>query len=183
MTEGQARDAVNGAALVVAGLYFYRKLIEPAVRGDRNGATVPRPPAGSPVRKLASYAENEPDSLRGAAAQLAGFGEVAPLGRFIVGFGFSWLVLSLVEAGSPKLAGYMALLIATGSVIGNGYQVSADVSWQLQNTGKARPASSFDNLDTAPTVQIARWEGGSPTNNGPARQQGSARTRSKSRPS
>jgi hypothetical protein len=148
VNESQARDAVNGAALVVAGIYFYRKLIEPAAGATPGGAGV-APAKGSTA---------QPTSIKGAGAQLLGFGPLASTGRFVVGFGFVFIVLSLAEGASPELAGYFALLIALGSILGNGIAVATDLTKQLHlepsvpgTVGEANPA---------PTVRVAAWEPG-----------------------
>lgn len=117
LTEGGARDAVNGAAIVLAGLYFYRKLLEPAMNEGAKPA--------------------QPKTLKGAAGQIVGIGPLAPMGRFIVGFGFVFLTLSMLEGASPDLAGWFALLIAATAVLGNGVAVAEDLAGQL-NAGKPK---------------------------------------------
>ena len=151
MNSEQARDAVNGAAIVVAGIYFYRKLIEPGLAGS-TAVSANGVPTTVPVSLT------EPKSIGGAAAQLLGKGPVASTGRFVVGFGFTFLVLSLMEGASPELAGNFALLIALGSVLGNGLQVSKDVSAQLDEKQRSVSAALGGASPTTPTVQVAAWE-------------------------
>lgn len=137
MTEGQARDAINGAALVVAGVYFYRKLIEP---------------------QQTTKGKKQPSSISGAAGQLIGVGPLASTGRFIVGFGFVFLVLSLAEGASPALAGNFAILVALGAVLGNGVQVTKDLQTQLnEKQSTLRKASLASEAEPA-TVQKVSWE-------------------------
>lgn len=143
VTSGGARDAVNGAALILAGLYFYRKLIEPtvvpAVKGKRSAP--------------------QPKTVAGAAGQVIGVGPLASTGRFIVGFGFTFLVLSLVEGASPELAGSFALLIALGAILGNGVQVTEDLKMQLDEKHQALNKLGAATEPNEPTVKIAMWEG------------------------
>lgn len=122
MTEGKAQDLVNGAALIVSAIYFYRKLIEPAVGAAGSSAgpdATEKPTAG------------EPHTVAGAAAQLLGQGEVASTGRFVVGWGFTFLTLSLMAPAAPELAGAFAALVALGSILGNGTQLASDLEVQL----------------------------------------------------
>lgn len=141
MTAAGARDAVNGAALVVAGLYFYRKLIEPESK-------TPKP---------------QPRSVPQAALQVVGVGPLASTGRFIVGFGVTFMGLSLVEGISPDLAGYFAILIAVGSILGNGSAASEDVRDQLSEKNRALSKLAGEAEPDRPTVMVASWEGRSGT--------------------
>ena len=151
MNSEEARDAVNGAAIVIAGIYFYRKLIEPGLKGT---AAV----SATGVPQTVPVSLTEPKSIGGAAAQLLGKGPVASTGRFVVGFGFTFIVLSLMEGASPTLAGDFALLIALGSILGNGAQVFADVSSQLSETERSASASLSTPTTATPTVSVAAWE-------------------------
>lgn len=108
-------------------MYFYRKLIEPAVAGE--GASTGA--AGSKA---------QPKTLKGAAGQIVGLGPLAPTGRFIVGFGFVFLTLSLLEGAMPELAGYFALLVALTAILGNGAAVAKDISTQLAAKSQGAPA-------------------------------------------
>jgi hypothetical protein len=137
MNATQARDAINGAAIVVGGLYFYRKLIEPQL--------------GSPTAK-------QPASLPAAAAQIVGVGPLASTGRFVVGFGFTFLALSLVEGASPELAGSFALLIAAGAILGNGLKAAEDLQSQLNEKQRGLQQLSGLAEPNTPTVQVVSWE-------------------------
>jgi hypothetical protein len=141
LTSGQARDAINGSAIVVAGIYFYRKLVEP----DPNAALVGRTP------------HRQPNTIPAAAVQLIGVGPLASTGRFVVGFGFTYMVLSLMEGASPDLAGSFALLVALGAVLGNGVAVTKDVKDQLNERERAL-AKASGITSHAPTVRVASWE-------------------------
>lgn len=150
MTEGRAQDLVNGSALVVSAIYFYRKLIEPAVGGSAGASAGSKttPPAAGNVQ----VSLREPETVAGAAAQLMGQGQVASTGRFVVGWGVTFLVLSLLAPLSPKLAGSFAGLVALGSILGNGTQVSNDIVTQLRR----QPHSSTQSAAAAyPTTTVA----------------------------
>lgn len=144
MNAQQAKDAINGAAIVIAAIYFYRKLLEP---------TTP----------TVASRQKQPTTIPAAAAQIVGVGPLASTGRFFVGFGFTFLSLSLLEGASPTLAGNFALLIALGSILGNGIQVTEDISTQLDEKQRALNKLGSLTVPNTPTVQVAAWEPGAPT--------------------
>jgi hypothetical protein len=161
VTEGKAQDLVNGAALVVAAIYFYRKLIEPAAGSEGTpsaGGTAEESAAGnsfvSYFRGPARNKPAQPATIGGAAAQLLGAGQVPSTERFVVGWGFVFLTLSLAIPIAPELAGSFAALIALGSILGNGIQVSTDLRTQLGH--EAHP-SAADQVPTtsAPTTTVS----------------------------
>lgn len=115
MTKEQAQTAITASALVVGGIYAYRKLIEPAV-----GAA----------------------PSKGAVKDAVGLGPVPPIGRFVTGWGVTFLVLSLVASVSPGLGGSMALLVATGDILGNGAALAGDIQRGLGNTDPAMPSTA-----------------------------------------
>jgi hypothetical protein len=147
---------VNGAALIVAAIYFYRRLIEPAA-GQKVTSSVPRETPESveaePRTVFSRYrgpagtgtveGGEDPTTLPGAAAQLLGEGKPAPMERFVVGWGFVFLSLSLAVPVSPQLAGSFAALVALGSILTNGTQVAADIKKQLRaKPGKTAEATA-----------------------------------------
>jgi hypothetical protein len=163
VTEGKAQDFVNGAALVVAGIYFYRKLIEPATgvnaaASSAGGGATPeagdfdlqrvrwRGPAGNYA------APGEPATIPGATAQLFGKGDPPSLERFVVGWGFVFLTLSLSVTASPQLAASFASLVAVGSVLGNGTQVAKDLETQLHRKPSRQAADVGQASPTTPVV-------------------------------
>lgn len=163
VNEGQAQDLVNGAALVVAGIYFYRKLIEPATGGTAaasSAGTGATPAAGESILTrfrgpAGSYeAPGEPATLPGAAAQLFGKGKPAPTERFVVGWGFVFLTLSLAVPVAPELAGAFAALTALGAVLGNGVQVGKDLESQLHHEASKDP-STASTATASPTTTVA----------------------------
>jgi hypothetical protein len=131
--------------LVVAGIYFYRKLIEAPSTSTALGSAKPKPA--------------QPENVVAAAGQIVGVGPLASTGRFIVGFGFTFLVLSLLEGASPKLSGNLALLIALGAVLGNGLKVIGDLQGQLSEKQQALSKLGALTEPNTPTVQMVNWEG------------------------
>lgn len=170
MNDGEARDIVNGAALVVGAMYFYRKLIEPAsaeaagsaTGGAADGAAGESPPEspglittvfkGPTGSRVAGAAAGEPSTVGGAAGQLFGQGPLPSTERFVVGWGFVFLVLSLTIDASPELAAAFAMLVATGAVLGNGVQVSKDLHTQLSS--KAPTSADTSSQGAAPTTTV-----------------------------
>lgn len=163
MNESRAQDLVDGAALVVAAIYFYRKLIEPAT-GENAAASSAgigaTPDAGNepesilanfrgPARNLTS--RGEPATVGGAAAQLFGKGKPPSTERFVVGWGFVFLTLSLAVPIAPELAGAFAALVALGSILGNGAQVGADLETQLHHESSPQTQTS---ADVTPTTMV-----------------------------
>lgn len=147
VTAEQAKDAINGASLIVAGLYFYRKLIEPTI---------------SESSKTTADTK-QPTTIPAAALQVVGVGPLASTGRFIVGFGVTFMVLSLAEGISSDLAGYFALLIALGAILGNGTQAASDIKYQLDERNQALNKLSAEAAPDTPTVQVVSWEGADAT--------------------
>jgi hypothetical protein len=128
MTKTQSNEAIIISALLVAGIYGYRR----ATEGAKAKSEAPKPKAkGASPKQLAQPFTGE---------------EIAPLGRFITGWGFAYLVISVMGAASPGLGGWFAILLGTGSVLGNGLAVTKDLNTALgsKETGKkaASPASS-----------------------------------------
>ena len=115
MERAGAEKAVIGSAIVVAGVWGYRKLVEP----------------------LASATDVTETSL----SKLAGLSTIpASSAEFAVGFGFTYMILAILVDASPDVAGAFAILIATGSILTNGQSVFGDISAQ---TAKATPAKAF----------------------------------------
>lgn len=113
MTKDGADQAVVVSAVTVAGIYAYRKLIEPAV----------------------------PATGKHGIASLVGVGAPAPLGRFIVGYGVSFFVISLMATADPNFGGWMAILLMTAALLANGMSLSADVNNRLTTAKKVSSVS------------------------------------------
>jgi hypothetical protein len=125
VNQAQGETAVTTSALVVTGLYAYRKATE--------GETKP-PTPGKTSKGVKSYAE----------APL-GLGELAPLGEWATGMGFTFILLSIVTSVNPGFGGSFAILVATGAVLTNGKAVLKDLAGGLNSVGtKGTPASTVE---------------------------------------
>lgn len=125
MTSDGAQGAVVTSAVVVAGVWGYRKLVEPATAASSR--------ASQPSQALLKIIGAEP--------------RPASTAEFAVAFGFVYLVLSLTATFAPTLAGSIAILVAVGELLTNGASVATDVMDQVAEgakttAGEAHPASS-----------------------------------------
>lgn len=105
MTREQAETAVAGSALIVGGIYSYRKLVESSL--------------------------NQTPKTSNRFARELGYGPPPPVGRFITAWGFVYILIALVAQASPNLGGSFAVLLATGDILGNGVALADDVQAQL----------------------------------------------------
>ena len=170
MTKDGAQEAVNASALIVAGIYLYRKLVEspaataPARAGRSPGAQTPQGTLGQ--RELAAiegaFGPPQPTTARSIPGQvLLGAGPVAPVPRFVVGWGFSFIVLALLAEGQPALGGWLAILVAAGAVLGNGSKVATDINRQLSQKQAGR-AGNLGAAATGPAATVlVDYAGGS----------------------
>jgi len=131
MNDSAAERWVTISALTVAGVYAYRRLTE----------TPGQPPV--------------------TAKELAGVGELPPLGAWATAWGFTFLVVAVIATAAPELGAAFAILIATGDLMTNASSILADVGQQEKNTG----ASAADvNVATGATATAphapARTAGG-----------------------
>lgn len=67
---------------------------------------------------------------------------VPTTGHFVIGFGFTYVLLSLVAQGAPTLGGMMAILVATGDVLANGKPLLTDINQALKATQTAGASSA-----------------------------------------
>jgi hypothetical protein len=109
MTEGGAQQAIVVSAVTTAGVYFYRRLAEPAIPAKTGKKT--------------------------SAAALAGAGPPPPLGRFIVGYGVAYFGIALAAAADPSFGGWMAILLMASVLMANGLALSADINQRLSSKG------------------------------------------------
>lgn len=121
MNKEQAQTAVTASALIVGGVYSYRRLVEPAINAD--------------VKVNTHVGKNR-------LLEISGFGPLPNVGRFITGFGVVYLVLSLMAQANPNLGGSFAILVAVGDVLGNGTQLAADVNNRLGAGGGSTPSTA-----------------------------------------
>ncbi len=114
----QASSAIKIAAMVVAGVYLYRRFTE------------------------------------GTAEELKASEKITPLGRWLVGWGVVFFGLSVAAGPFPGAAGDMAILLALGSVLTNGVQISKDLNKGLEtNTAKAGARTKATAPAKAPTTE------------------------------
>jgi hypothetical protein len=111
-----ADPAIIGSALVVGGVWAYRKLVLPA------GSTV---------------------TTGFSAASVAGLeAEPAAAAQFIPAFAFVYIVLALIGAAEPDAARSFAILVAVGDVLTNGTQIFSSVGAQASGATAAAAAST-----------------------------------------
>jgi hypothetical protein len=125
VTQPGAEKAVLGSAIVVAGVWGYRKMVEPITSPE---------PGASTIKTLAGLS-----SVPASAAE------------FAVGFGFTYLILSLLVDASPDLAGSFAILIATGSLLTNGQSLFTDISKQ---TNAKSTTAAAKTTSTTPAKKV-----------------------------
>lgn len=134
MTNDQAQSAIVTSAVLVGAIYMYRRMVDPAPVTD-----APHTPS---------------ETLR----QLAGTGPTAPLGRFITGWGFTYLTLAAVAEPAPDVAGGLAWLVLLGTILGNGRELSRTLQHQLRETRtQQRAAAHFDSF--GPTIDSGTLDG------------------------
>lgn len=124
MTTAQGETAVTTSALVVTGLYAYRKATE----------TITKAPAtGTAKTGVKSYVEGP-----------LGIGELEPLGQWATGMGLTFILLSIATSVNATFGGSFAILVAVGAVLGNGQAVLKDLGHGLNAAGSstAKPAGA-----------------------------------------
>jgi hypothetical protein len=123
MTSDQAEKWVIASALTVAGVYAYRRMTE----------TPGKPPV--------------------TGKQLAGIGELPPLGPWATAWGLTYLVVAIMATAAPGLGAAFAILIATGDLLTNAQSIFADVGAQEGSAGSAGSAGAA--AATTAAVQAA----------------------------
>jgi hypothetical protein len=137
MNASQGETAVTTSALVVGGIYVYRKATEAA-----QGVT--------PTKRR--------HSAKSTAEGLVGVGEVLPVGTWITGAGVTFVTLAIINSVNPSLGGSLAILVATGTFLGNGAAVIADVNRGLGKGGQVAELAAAEGgtpQNTAGTVPVA----------------------------
>jgi hypothetical protein len=131
MTDSQAERWVTVSALVVAGIYGYRRLTEQ--------------PTTPPV----------------TLKELAGVGELPPLGAWATAWGFTFLVVAIVATAAPELGAAFAILIATGDLMTNAQSIFSDVAGlegKPAVDAKTTAATSASSLVDTPTgTAVGGW--------------------------
>ena len=116
MSAGQSEKWITVSAVAVAGVYAYRRLVEPA-------------PKAAPDRKT-------------KVKQVAGVGELPPLGTWATAWGFTFLVIAVIAEAAPSLGASLAILIATGDLLTNTKSIVVDVGAQEHGKGDTGTSSS-----------------------------------------
>lgn len=131
MNQQSAEKAVTISALIVAGVYIYRRLTEGT-----------GPATGSKL------------------AQLAGQGSPPPAGVFITAWGITYLVISILASASPGFGGSFAILVATGDLLSNTQQVANDINQKVKPP-PAKPAAGHPTkaAASAPHPQVSPLTG------------------------
>jgi hypothetical protein len=63
--------------------------------------------------------------------------ELTSTAHFVIGFAFTFIVLSVIGEAAPDLGGMMAILVATGDTLVNGEAFFSDVTKALKATSTA----------------------------------------------
>ena len=130
MTEATAERWVVISAVTVAGVYAYRRMVEPSSTTLTKG-------------------------------QLIGVGNPPQLGRFAVGWGFTYLVVAAMASAAPGLGGGFAILIMTSYLLTNGAHLFEDVGKQQEPqqsterklaTGEVGASQGFFDTPSGPAI-------------------------------
>lgn len=139
MTSQGAEKAITTSALLVAGIYTYRRLTEGA---------------GSPSGSK--------------AAQLLGRGSPPSVGVFITAWGTAYLVMAIMAQASPGLGGSFAILTAAADILSNGQQLAADINGKVgaHKPGVGTPTSPATRAQSILLVppNTLNWTPGPTTN-------------------
>ena len=119
MTPAQGETAVTTSALIVSGLYGYRKTTEKITKA-------PTVQTGPFKAGIESYVK----------APL-GYGELAPLGAWATGMGLTFILLSVATSVNATFGGSFAILVTVGAVLGNGQEVLKDLEHGLGGAGSS----------------------------------------------
>lgn len=157
ITQQKAESVVLLSALVVGGGYLYRRVSEGEPTQTGKGNT---------------------------ALRVLGQGETLPTGKFVTGFGISFVVISMLASLEPQLGASFAGLLAAGSFFFNGQAITQDVRKGLkgghplaQLKEGAAPGSSFSELQPIEGIEAPNLtnlnkppalQRGTPTINTPA---------------
>lgn len=123
-----ADRAITTSALLVAGIYTYRRLTEGA---------------GSPSGSK--------------AAQLLGRGSPPSIGVFITAWGTAFLVMAIVAQASPGLGGSFAILTAVADLMSNGQQLAADINGKVAAGKKSAGVTGPPSTAANPPANTLHW--------------------------
>jgi hypothetical protein len=137
VTQAQGETAVTTSALILAGLYGYRRTTETITKAPLPGRGQH---VGAPLKA----------GLKPLVESPLGVGELAPLGQWATGMGLTFIALSIAASVNPTFGGSFAILVAVGGVLGNGRAVLKDLGHGLAGgeipTGEEKPQAP-DSLE------------------------------------
>ena len=143
LNAAHAQKWILASAIVVAGMYLVRRLVE-----------------GAGVIGVGSNTNNS------RTLALLGSGPPPPLETWLVAYGVSYTGLAIIALGAPELAAAFAILVMVVNVINNGATVSRDLT-ALQRVqmpaSAATTAAQVTQLLPAPGAQVLSAQ---PTTNG-----------------
>lgn len=123
MTSEDSDTAVITSALVMSGMYLYRRLTEQIGEKDKR----------------------KPDSAKSVAEGVLGRGELLPTGTWVVGMGVTFIFISILNSASPNAGGYAAILVATTSFLANGEALFEDLKTSSKSSLAKSEAKSKTN--------------------------------------
>lgn len=125
MTGEQSENAITLSALVVGGMFAYRKAVEPNATEFKK--EYPEPSV------LADYKSV--------------FGAAPPIGwaQWLKAVGSLYIGISIVGAMSPQVGGSLAILVGTSAVIGQGLAVAHDLKSAPAPTRGAKTGNPTQN--------------------------------------
>jgi hypothetical protein len=101
MNSNQAETWVTVGAVATAGIYGYRRIVDPSTT-----------PAGKGNAKALAGADPAP----------------VPTGQFVTAWGATWLIVSIMAEADPGLGGAFALLILAADFLANANVLFTDVT-------------------------------------------------------
>lgn len=125
MQRSSAESTVTTSALIVGVVYAYRYFTE--------GPSSDAPSLAHPT----------------AAKQLAGAGGLPPLSHFIIGYGFAFMIISVIAQAEPDIGGPLAALVALGTVLAQGQALFGDVGNALTAPATHGPTAATTTLAAA----------------------------------
>lgn len=133
MTREGADTAVVTSALVMAGMYAYRRMTEPI--GERS-------------KRL-------PNSASNVAEGVIGRGDLLPTGTWVVGFGVTFIVISILASISPTAGGYSAVLVASTSFFANGEALMEDLKTSSKSSLSKQEGKGTSTPEPSPNSEVA----------------------------
>lgn len=132
MERAQAETAVTLAAALSAGVYFYRMGVEQS--------------EGHPITSEDLHSVHAVETFK----RYFGSGPILPLGQWLPAAGVTFLGLAVITAASPDVGGAAALLVGTGTVLGNGLAIQKDLA--VQKGSAELPSTQRLEDGSAPNV-------------------------------